>query len=294
MENMKCFECALKHTATALSYGKEILNGHGEGADLDHRPDFLGELTNLEHHLRLLDENLLYEVKNYRETIQAKSIHITEDDLDYLRELYKKIEAIQKGQRTTTKIETSINSIPAVLFLNISDKNYFDLCYRKLKENLTDYSKIYFLNSSIDLTGYDVEKIDYKDIKEDYIYIINERTVILKPISAKALLRIADFKADFNYKDVIQLLKKNQPYYFYENYPVVVNKSDFWEFLDKDAPLTFYCNKYKAEYEYKVFQVAMKLDKVLCCSNKQKVQTSIYCYLENETALNSLKENLKI
>ena len=37
MENMRCFECALKHTATALSYGKEILNGHGEGADLDHR-----------------------------------------------------------------------------------------------------------------------------------------------------------------------------------------------------------------------------------------------------------------
>ncbi len=152
MENMKCFECALKHTATALSYGKEILNGHGEGADLDHRPDFLGELTNLEHHLRLLDENLLLEVKNYRETIQAKSVNLSEDDLDYIRELYKKIEAIQKGQKTIPNTPSSISSIPAVLFLKIEDKNYFDLCYRKLKENLTDYSKIYYLNSSIDLT----------------------------------------------------------------------------------------------------------------------------------------------
>ena len=107
-------------------------------------------------------------------------------------------------------------------------------------------------------------------------------------------MRIADFKADFNFKDVVQSLKKNQPYYFYDYYPAVVNKSDFWEFLDKDAPLTFYCNKYKAEYEYKAFQIAMKLDKVICCSNKSKIKTAIYCYLVNETALNSIKENLKI
>ena len=107
-------------------------------------------------------------------------------------------------------------------------------------------------------------------------------------------MRISDFKADFNYKEIIQHLHKNQPYYFYEYYPAVVNKSQFWEFLENDYPLTYYCNQYKSEFEYKVFQVAMKLDKVLCCSNKQKVKTAIYCYLVNETALNSIKQNLKI
>ena len=76
MQTMKCFQCALKHTSTALSYGKQIMNGHGEGADLDHRPDFLGQITNLEHHLKLLDENLLLEVKNYREMLQAKKINV--------------------------------------------------------------------------------------------------------------------------------------------------------------------------------------------------------------------------
>jgi hypothetical protein len=32
----------LKHISTALSYGKEIISGHGKGSDLDHRIDFLG------------------------------------------------------------------------------------------------------------------------------------------------------------------------------------------------------------------------------------------------------------
>jgi len=42
MNNMKCLSCALKHISVALSYGKEILSGHGKGSELDHRPDFLG------------------------------------------------------------------------------------------------------------------------------------------------------------------------------------------------------------------------------------------------------------
>jgi hypothetical protein len=51
MKNMVCYECVLKHLAAALSYGKEIISGHGQGAELDHRIDFLGEITNAEHHL---------------------------------------------------------------------------------------------------------------------------------------------------------------------------------------------------------------------------------------------------
>jgi hypothetical protein len=42
MENMKCFDCVLKHLSAALSFGKEILSGHSMGNELDHRIDFLG------------------------------------------------------------------------------------------------------------------------------------------------------------------------------------------------------------------------------------------------------------
>ena len=290
---MKCFQCALKHTATALSYGKQILSGHGEGADLDHRIDFLGELTNLEHHLKLLDENLCVEVKNYRQMIQAKKVNLSEEDLQYIRELYKKIEAVQDGDKSMVKKESSINSTPCVLFIHIQDKNYFDLCYKKLKENLVDYSKIYYLKSAIDLSGYDVEKIEYKDITEQYIYLMNEKQLVLRHFSAKALLRVQDYKADFNMKPIIEDLKKNQPYYYYQNFPCVVEKGNFWQFVDKETPLTYYCNKYKAD-EYKLFQVAIKLDKVLCCSNKSRMKTAIYLHIDNEVALDSVKKYFHI
>lgn len=293
MESMKCFQCALKHTATALSYGKQILSGHGEGADLDHRIDFLGELTNLEHHLKLLDENLCVEVKNYRQMIQAKKVNLSEEDLQYIRELYKKIEAVQDGDKSMVKKESSINSTPCVLFIHIQDKNYFDLCYKKLKENLVDYSKIYYLKSDIDLSGYDVEKIEYKDITEQYIYLMNEKQLVLRHFSAKALLRVQDYKADFNMKPIIEELKKNQPYYYYQNFPCVVEKGNFWQFVDKETPLTYYCNKYKAD-EYKLFQVAIKLDKVLCCSNKSRMKTAIYIHIDNEVALDSVKKYFHI
>ena len=294
MQSMKCFQCALKHTATALSFGKEILSGHGEGADLDHRIDFLGELTNLEQHLKLLDENLSIQVKNYRQMMQAKKIAVSEQDLQYLRQLYVKIEKSQKGQQNLPKKESEINTVPCVLFLHIKDKNYFNLCYSKLQQNLSDYSKIYYLKSDIDLSNYDIEKIEYKDIEQEYIYIISEKDIILKPMSAKALLRIQDYKNNLNIKQLVEELKLNQPYFYYDNFPCIVSKSNFWEYLDKDIPLTFYCNKYKSEFEYKTFQVAIKLDKILCCSNKSKMKTAIYCYIENEVALNSVIDYFKL
>lgn len=49
---MYCQQCVRKHIANAISYAKEVLSGHGDGGDPDHRPDLLGELGNAEHHLQ--------------------------------------------------------------------------------------------------------------------------------------------------------------------------------------------------------------------------------------------------
>lgn len=41
MNNQKCFECAYKHLAAALSYGKEIIGGYDAKNELNHEIDFL-------------------------------------------------------------------------------------------------------------------------------------------------------------------------------------------------------------------------------------------------------------
>ena len=294
MDSMKCFECVLKHISACLSYAKEILSGHGKGSDLDHRIDFLGELVNLEHHLQLIDKNLFVQVKNFRETMQAKKIDVNEADLQYIRELFLKVENIQNAPVQSEQKQTEITTVPNVLFLHIQDKKYFDLCYKKLKENLSDYDKIYYLKADFDVSEYDIEKIEYKDIDSEYIYIMNEHDIILRQFSAKNLLRIQDYKADFKFGEIIQEIKENKPYFYYDDFPVLVNKSDFWQYLDKENSLTYYCNKYKADIEYKPFQVSLKLNQVLCCSNKGKIKTALYLYIENDVALQSIKTYFNI
>lgn len=295
MNTMNCFQCVLKHISTALSYGKEIISGHGKGSDLDHRIDFLGQITNLEQHLELIDKSIFFEVKNFREQIQSKSVAVDETDLQYLRQLYLKVENVHDSKVNTTQHkETQIDSVPNILFLHIKNKDFFDLCYKMLQQNLTDYNKIYYLQSDIDLSGYDVEKIEYEKIDSQYIYIMNEKSIVLKQHSCKAKLTIADTEKDFQYHTIASIVRKNQPYFYYENYPVLVNKSEFENCLSNSHPLTLYFNQNKSEFEYKQFQVAIKLDKKLCCSNKARIKSAIFCYLYNDLALESLKEYLKV
>ena len=79
MDSMKCWDCALKHLAGALSYGKEILTGHTKGAELDHRPDLLGELVNCEHQAELLDRELFNRVSTLRKQLQVRHVFVTAD-----------------------------------------------------------------------------------------------------------------------------------------------------------------------------------------------------------------------
>ena len=85
---MKCKNCALKHIAAVISYGKETMNGHGKGAELDHRPDFLGELVNAEHHLKLLDAKLHMLVTNARRKLQEKDHVPGMSDIEQLRSIW--------------------------------------------------------------------------------------------------------------------------------------------------------------------------------------------------------------
>ena len=77
MDNMKCFECLLKHLAGALSYAKEVIAGHDGNNELDHRIDFLGEVVNAEHHAELIDENLASQIKAFRAYLQGRDCVLT-------------------------------------------------------------------------------------------------------------------------------------------------------------------------------------------------------------------------
>lgn len=92
MKDMKCYDCVLKHLAAALSYAKEIRAGHDKNAELDHRPDLLGELVNAEHHLELLDPALCQTAAELRKKLQAESTFPGLDDLEQLRSLWRKTE----------------------------------------------------------------------------------------------------------------------------------------------------------------------------------------------------------
>jgi len=92
MKDMKCYDCVLKHLAVALSYAKEIRAGHDKNAELDHRPDLLGELVNAEHHLELLDPALCQAAAELRKKLQAESTFPGLDDLEQIRSLWRKTE----------------------------------------------------------------------------------------------------------------------------------------------------------------------------------------------------------
>ncbi len=106
---MKCWLCVRKHLAAAMSYGKEVMTGHGKGADLDHRPDLQGELVNAEHHLTMLGDNVFRQtVANIRGKLEQNALAVDFRDVEYIRKLWHLAEAKDKG--TTAAPTTSGNS----------------------------------------------------------------------------------------------------------------------------------------------------------------------------------------
>jgi len=93
-QSMNCRECVLKHLALAISLGKEILDGHGKDKSPDHRPDFLGELVNAEHHMAIVMPDMLKELRGIRvDKIEKNEYTPTPFDLDLLRQMWVGLDA---------------------------------------------------------------------------------------------------------------------------------------------------------------------------------------------------------
>lgn len=89
-QSMNCLQCVRKHLANSLSYAKEIVSGHGMGANPDHRPDLLGELGNAEHHLETMPElsEPLRRVTELRRRLEGQGYVPNAGMLEELRNLW--------------------------------------------------------------------------------------------------------------------------------------------------------------------------------------------------------------
>lgn len=171
MNSMKCWSCALKHLAGALSYGKEVLSGHTYGAELDHRPDLIGELVNCEHHAELLNSTLFDVVTGIRKKLQDHHGICTPDDLDAIRALYlttermestatkeeqqaidKEISAIGSQYQSVTPLQQvlkkSLDDYPGnpeildLVITLITDQEQFEFQYQSVQQHANGYRRI--------------------------------------------------------------------------------------------------------------------------------------------------------
>lgn len=170
MDSMKCWSCALKHLAGALSYGKEVLSGHTYGAELDHRPDLIGELVNCEHHAELLNHTLFDAVAMIRRKLQDHRGICTPDDLDAIRALYLTTERMESAteveQRAIDKeisaigsqyqavnplqqmIRKSLDDYPGnpevldLVIAQITDQEQFEFQYQSIQQHANGYRRI--------------------------------------------------------------------------------------------------------------------------------------------------------
>ena len=305
MDSMKCFSCVLKHLSTALSFGKEVMSGHSKGDELDHRIDFLGEVSNAEQHLELIDKNLFNEISAYRKMVQEKDVLLDANDLDFIRQLYIKVEQLKDGVNYTAPTPEPMQTNPDVVYLNVTNKGFFDLSYKLLTTHLKNYNKIYVLKSSVDLNEYaDIEVLE-EDLKEfmkrdgitSDVLVMGENMAILKDYDARKIF--PSFSAKLSGYEKLQRemeIKDNKRVYLYDDIKVQpVNVSKFNEVIaDKTyshylTPYFYYSN----QMGINDLQSTVNADRPICCSTRSALKTKTFVRW-NEAAFLSLKKELGI
>lgn len=302
MLSQKCYECALKHVATALSYAKEILGGHTEGNPLDHRIDLLGELCNLEHHLELLDGGLLTEAQVMRRILQSRGMAVNEADLQKLRDFYNAIE--QKSvipSRTHREAAVSVaRSREGYLVVVDSprDRERFQAVYEGLRKNVLNEIEIVVCKPAFECPA-DVAVVDMpfseyvRSIKEEcFVYMTQDCFIINR--------------CDFNLLPDIYLQDKcnhAEKYKGYKVYPYewdcgaphVLYTQKVIETFDGSYTCGNVLNDYYIKQEirpaYNSYQYVARVTDRVCCGVKQQLESGyLYATATTDEGFRSLKE----
>lgn len=303
MDSMICYNCVLKHLSTALSFGKEVMSGHSLGDELDHRIDFIGEISNAEQHLELIDKDLFTEISTYRKEIQGKDVLLEPEDLEFIRKLYIKVENVKNGIENITLIPESISENPDIVYLNVTNKDFFDLSYKTLKLHLKNYAKIYVLNTSIDLSEYNDLIILNQNLKEFMkrtditpdVLVLNENMGILKDIDAKQIY--PTFSNKFN-KDIIEDIKPTLKHMFiYDDLKIQpINVKIFNEVMKiKETKYFITCYFYWSNLNRGLSDnmISVNVDRPVCCSIRSNLKVRTFMRW-NQSAFESLKRELKM
>lgn len=298
---MKCEECVLKHLSAALSFGKEIMSGHDENNELDHRIDFLGEITNAEQHLELIDKELFDDISSFRKNIQSKDVHVDANDLSYIRTLYRKVELVKNKEVFTITYNEYLSPLD-VVYINVKNSDYFDLSYNLLKKNLLNYGKIYVVNSDIETSKYDVIKIDEDifefmkrgDLSENVIFM-NENMTFINTFDAKKIFPTY-LTTNRSSIDIIKEMprKGGRVFNFEDVKPQPINVKKWNEVIDQNY-VNFTSVYFNLIDDKKVNDnfATVEVIKPVCCSVKQALKTKKFIRW-NEDGFNSLKSYLKI
>ena len=303
MDSMQCYTCVQKHLANALSYGKEILSGHTQGADLDHRIDFLGELGNAEHHLELIDRELFLTISQFRKEIQEKNNKPDYIDLETIRKLFLAVEKLSAGDKTTSEVKTPAVSIQEtdIVFPSITNLEYFKLALESIQKHGRGWNRIFCLNSSVDLKDFEIEKISSFDdpaLGERFLYW-QETMCLLRDVDLRAANPVYGFSPEKrNHLELVPLIRKhnpNQPIYLYDGIaPQPVEKKQFLELtsgVKTDYPMTLYFNSIRGINAANSASIAVHVDKKICCSVKSRLQTCVFATW-NDEGFGHLKEYL--
>lgn len=312
MENMICFDCVLKHLATALSYGKQILSGHSLGNDLDHRIDFLGQLVNAEHHLQLINAELFTKVSDFRKVLQTKKMLVTFEDLEKIRSFYLDVQFLQDGnlENINYKIQLPTENVD-IVYKTVTNLDYFDLSYKSVKKHGTYINKIYVLQSDVDLSKYeDVEVLNMdmlqackSDKLKDDLVIFSENMGILRETDFRKItpsFSSKGYEVNIDSRIFIKgILKSDKVIYNYDNIkPQPINKKTYVEVMQniqyqgKDYLTVFYTlSKIFVKENYTT--VTVTVNRNICCSTKSELQRKPFC-IWTENGFLSLKQHLKL
>lgn len=302
MSDMKCEECVLKHLSTALSFGKEVMSGHDEFNELDHRIDFLGEITNAEQHLKLIDQGLFNEITSFRKQLQAKDVKVTQEELMFIRMLYRKVELLKNKEKYSNNEYNLYEYQLDVVYIGVKNIEYFDLSYNLLKRNLINFGKVYIVDSEQNqhFNDYDVKFIEsdiYEfmkrcDISQNVIFM-NENMSIINEFDAKKLYP-SYLTNSKNVKDLLSELpiKAGRIFNFENVKPQPINV-EAWNKL-----MTQKYNNYTSVYFnlkgdlYANDTIStVEVIKPICCSVKQGLKTKKFVRWD-ENGFESLKSFL--
>ena len=298
---MKCEQCVLKHLSTALSFGKEIMSGHDETNELDHRIDFLGEISNAEQHLELIDENLFNEISIFRKNIQEKDVKVNAEDLLFIRTLYRKVELVKNKESYLVEQYTVYSSPLDVVYISVKNIDYFDLSYKLLKKNLVNYNRIFVVDSELDFSQYDVEKVDSnifefmkRDNLSENVIFMTQNMSFINAFDAKKLFgsylnnvkKTKEIHSEmtnkygriFNFEDV-----KPQP----------INVEEWNKLITREYKnfTSVYFNMRDDKYANDT-TTTVEVIKPVCCSVKQSLKTKKFARW-NENGFQSLKGYFK-